>query len=702
MKKKIKTILTLILIPIIIFILGHIGVYTYCYITPKLEINKTQVYYLYDKDSILVSGSNDDWISLENINPYLIEATISTEDKYFYKHIGFDYLRIGKAIITNIANRSKSEGASTITQQYARNLFLNFEKTWKRKIDEALLACELEIHYTKDEILEGYLNTINYGGVYGIEAASKYYFGKSASSLTLEEASMLAGIPQSPNNYSPAKNYSLARERQKIVLLMMKNNNVITEEEYNRALNTELTIIGETKDNELQSIGYFRDAVLDELNTLTEIPKSVIETGGLKIYTTLDQKAQEDLENAVYSYIEDDTEVQTAGVMMEPNTGGVLAIIGGNDYSKTQYNRAISSQRQVGSTMKPLLYYTALESGFTSSSAFTSEKTTFTFSEGKTYSPKNYNDNYAEGPISMAAAISYSDNIYAVKTHLFLGESMLVNTAKRLGISSNITAIPSLALGTEEISLLEMTAGYSAFANLGYKVTPHFITKIEDSKGNILYENKEEKEAVLNSSLTYILNEMLTYTYNKNFIDYNYPTLISLLPNITNKYAIKSGTTDTDLLIIGYNKNAVLSIWNGYDDNKEINSSDYSYHKNIWIDTMEAYFEDHEAEWYNIPENVVGVLVNPITGIVADINDTKKEMFFYLKGTEPTLQTVSKDLDAVFKEDNQVVEDNQTVETEESETSEEQTNENTNPPQANFSDQAANTNQESNTEIQNE
>ena len=264
--------------------------------------------------------------------------------------------------------------------------------------------------------------------------------------------------------------------------------------------------------------------------------------------------------------------------------------------------------------MKPLLYYTALESGFTASSSFTSEKTTFTFSEGKTYSPKNYNDNYAEGPISMAAAISYSDNIYAVKTHLFLGETMLPYTAKRLGITSNLTAIPSLALGTEEISLLEMTASYSAFANLGYKVKPHFIVRVEDSVGNILYENKEEKEVVLNSSLTYILNEMLTYTYNKNFIDYNHPTLISLLPSITNKYAIKSGTTDTDLLIIGYNKNAVLSIWNGYDDNKKINSSDHSYHKNIWIDTMETYFKDHDAEWYDIPENVVGVIVNPITG----------------------------------------------------------------------------------------
>lgn len=654
MKKKIKKILKIPAILIATFILGNVLVYTYCLVTPKMEINKAQNYYLYDNKEELIFQNNDDWITLDKVNKNLINATISTEDKYFYNHIGFDYLRIVKAVFTNIINGNKSEGASTITQQYARNLFLNFNKTWKRKIDEALLAAELEIHYTKDEILEGYLNTINYGGIYGIENASWYYFNKSAEDLSIAEAAMLAGIPQSPSNLSPTKNYQASKNRQKIVLKMMLNNKKITEEEYNQALTEELTIIGKAKDNKITSINYFKDAVINELYSLKQIPNSLIETGGLRIYTTLDTSAQESLENAVYSYINDETKVETAAIMMDPNTGGVIALIGGNNYNKSQFNRAVNSKRQVGSTMKPYLYYTALESGFTASSSFTSEKTTFSFAGNKTYSPKNYNDNYANGPISMGAAISYSDNIYAVKTHLFLGENMLVNTAKRLGITSNLTAIPSLALGTEEISLLEMTTGYSSFANLGYKVNSHFIKKIEDAKGNILYENKEEKESILNSSLTYILNEMMTYTYNQNFIDYNYPTLISLLPDITHKYAIKSGTTNTDLWIMGYNKDVVLGVWNGYDDNSEITSSDYSYHKNIWIDTMEGYFKNHEASWYDIPDNVVGVLVNPITGVLANENDPKKEMFFFLKGTEPTLQTVSKDLDAVFKEDNKV------------------------------------------------
>ena len=655
MKKNKKKIILLSLLPLMLFISVHIVVFTYAYITPKLEINKSKSYYLYDTKNELVFNNDKDWVSLQEISPYLIEATISTEDKHFYKHIGFDYLRISKALINNIIKGDKSEGASTISQQYARNLFLNFEKTWKRKIDEALLATELEVHYTKDEILEGYLNTINYGGVYGIEAASKYYFDKSAKDLTLEEASMLAGIPKSPNNYSPVKNYSKAKERQKIVLKLMKDNKKITEEEYNTAINKNLQIIGKKEKNNITSINYFRDSVLEEIKKLTNIPEEITKTGGLKIYTTLDIEAQEDLEKAVYSYVNDETEVETAAIMMNPNTGGVMAMIGGNAYYKSEYNRATKAKRQVGSTMKPLLYYTALESGFTASSSFTSEKTTFTFAGDKTYSPNNYNNTYANSPISMAAAISYSDNIYAVKTHLFLGENMLINTAKRLGITSNLTEIPSLALGTEEISLLEMTTSYSAFANLGYKVEPHFIKKIVDSKGNVLYENKEEKELILNQSLTFILNEMLTYTYNKNFIDYNYPTLISLLPSITHKYSIKSGTTDTDLLIMGYNKDAVLGIWNGYDNNKKIESKDYSYHKNIWIDTMETYFKDKETTWYDIPSNVVGVLVNPITGIIANDNDTKKEMFFYIKGTEPTLNGTTKDLDAVFKEENKVL-----------------------------------------------
>lgn len=635
----------------ILFLCFQIGLYGYCYFTPKLEINKNQSYYLYDKDKNLLFDNNNDWIELSRISPYLIHATIDTEDKNFYQHLGFDYLRIIKAIFRNLKSRSFKEGASTITQQYARNLFLSYDKTWARKLDEAILAAELETHYTKDEILEGYLNTINYGGVYGIENASWYYFGHSASDLSLAEASMLAGIPQSPSHYSPITNLPNAKERQRIVLMLMSKNGDISNRDIENAYQYPLTYIGKTQQSSLENVLYFRDAVVDELKDISTIPSSLLDTGGLKVYTTLDREAQKDLEESIKNNMNQDTDLQVAGMMMNPNDGGVIAMVGGKDYSKSQFNRATDAKRQVGSTMKPILYYSALENGFTSASSFISEKTTFNFSNGRKYTPSNYNDHYANGAISMGAAISYSDNVYAVKTHLFLGENNLISMSKRLGITSNLKSIPSLALGTGEISMSDMVEAYSSFANMGYKVKKHFIDRVEDKDGNVLYSFQNNKETILNSNLTFILSEMLTYTYDTAFIDYNYPTVISLLPKMTNKYSVKTGTTDTDLWIIGYNKNVVTAIWNGYDDNRFIVSNDTGYHKNIWIDAMENYLVEKDNEWYSIPENVVGCLVNPITGVSAVEGEKNAKIFYFLKGTEPNY--MNRDLESVFKEENE-------------------------------------------------
>lgn len=603
-------------------------------ITKKLDINSSNGYYLYDVENKLMNGTSDQWIKLDNISEHLINATISIEDKNFYKHQGFDYLRIAKSLYINIVNGETLQGASTITQQYAKNLFLDFDKTWERKIKEAWLTIQLESQYSKDEILEGYLNTINYGGVYGIENASYYYFNKSAADLTLAEASILAGIPKSPSNYSPILNYDNAKNRQYLVLQAMVNNKVITEEEMEEAYNTELIFYGYLENNNLSTLRYFQDAVMDELETL-DLPSSFLDTGGLKIYTTLDMAAQAILEEAINNNFTNE-EMQLASIVMNPNNGEVLALTGGKDYSESQFNRALYAKRQVGSTLKPFLYYAALENGFTESTTFTSEETTFVFSDNQTYSPANYNNKYGNKNISMATAIAYSENIYAIKTHLFLGEETLVETLKRVGITSNLEAIPSLALGSEEITLIEMMTAYSTLASNGYKTDPHFIRKIEDSNGNILYEYKEEKEQVLNSSLTYIMNEMLTSTYNYNFIDYNYPTCYDLASKLSSKYSIKTGTTDTDHLVFGYNKDIVVGIWSGYDDNSNSEASEGKQIKYMWADIVENYMKDKETTWYDLPSNVVGVLVDPINGEVADENTKNPTMFYYIKGTEPT------------------------------------------------------------------
>lgn len=633
--KKLKKFIKFIGISLLIGALVYIGIYAYAKILPKLPISSANSFYLYDKNNELYSGANDKWINIDNINEHLINATLAIEDKNFYNHRGFDYPRIIKAMFTNIMNMKTLQGASTITQQYAKNLFLTFDKNWKRKIDEAFLTIRLESHYSKNEILEGYLNTINYGGIFGIENASQYYFNKSAKDLTLAEASILAGIPKSPSNYSPISNYDNAKKRQKIILDAMVKNGFITDAQSKEAYSEELNLIGNSNNNKSSILMYYQDAVMNELETIPSIPSSFIETGGLKIYTNLDTNALNILEEKIKNNMDNDDELQVSAVIMDPNNGEILAIAGGKDYSKSQFNRVISSKRQVGSTIKPFLYYAALENGFTASTTFTSEKTSFNIGNDKTYSPNNYGDIYANKPISMAAAIAYSDNIYAVKTHMFLEENTLIDTAKRLGITSSLEEVPSLALGTSEINILEMMRAYSSFANEGYLITPHFINKVEDSNGNVLYEFKETKKNILNKSTVYILNELLTNSYAKELIDYNSPTCIGILPKMTKTYAIKTGTTNTDHLIFGYNKDVIMGIWMGYDDNRDTEVKVGTTLKNLWVDTVEEYLKDKENNWYKTPSNVVGVLVNPINGELATENDKHKKILYYIKGTQP-------------------------------------------------------------------
>ena len=626
----------------LLFILGF-SLYGYSKVSSKLEIKNANNISLYDSNGNLffMGNGTSEWIPLNKISKYLIDATISTEDKNFYDHFGFDILRIIKAGWINITSGKAKQGASTISQQYIKNLFLDFDKTLERKWNELWLTLNMEIHYSKDEILEGYLNTINYGhGMYGIENASKFYFNKSAENLTLAEASILVGIPKSPSNYSPIVNFELAKSRQKMILSGMVKNGYITKNEMDTAYNEELTIIGKKNNINLSTLMYYQDAVLKELEEINDIPTSFLDTGGLKIYTSLDLNAQTILEEKIKKNLEDNSLIQVNAVMMNPNTGGIIALVGGRDYSISQFNRSISSRRQVGSVMKPILYYAALENGFTSSTCFTSEETTFTFSNNKNYSPRNANEVYGNKPISLATAIAYSDNIYAVKTHIFLGEEALVNMSNRLGILSNMSAVPSLALGTSEINILELTGAYSTFANEGYKITPHLITRIEDNSGNVLYEADEVKESILNPSLVYILNNLLTSTYDATFIDYNYPTILGISNKLSKKYSIKSGTTATDSWTVGYNPEVITSVWVGYDDSTNISSKDYMYTKNIWADTMEGYLKDKEEVWYKMPNNVVGVVVDPISGLPIDENSKKKKILYYLKGTEPSSEQV--------------------------------------------------------------
>lgn len=629
--KKITLIIKIFIFLFFTCIIVNISFYAYAFITPKFQINTSKNITFYDKDNndILKDNIENDYVELSNINDNIKNAIVSIEDKNFYTHKGFDYLRILKAMLVNIKSGKIKQGASTISQQYVKNLYLTFDKTWNRKIEEALLTLELETHYSKDEILEGYLNTIDFSaGNYGIKDASKYYFNKEPKDLTLAESTILVGIPRNPSYYNPINNYDAAKKRQKEVLESMVKNKYITKKEMEEAYQKELNFYGKNDKIELSSIYYYKDAIMSELKNIKGLPSSLLDMDGLKIYTNLDVDIQKELEHNIDNEMKDTT-LQVASIVIEPTTGKIVALIGGKDYSKSQFNRVTSSKRQVGSTIKPLLYYSALENGFTPSSTFLSERTTFNIGN-TTYSPKNASNIYANKNISMLTALSYSDNIYAMKTHLFLGMDNLSKMGKRLKINTPIKENASSALGTTEINMIDYSNAFITLANEGEHVTPHIIEKITDNNDRILYEFKYQNEKVLNKKYVYILNNLLTETYDYKMIGYTSPTLMSISNDLDSKYAVKSGSTETDYWTIGYNKNYLMMVWAGNDDNDKVKARDSKITKKIWSKTITK-IKTNKKEWYEIPKGITASSINPLTG------EYKKNgiVCFYEKGTEP-------------------------------------------------------------------
>lgn len=611
-----------------------IGIYVYSYFMPAMSLNSANSYYLYDnKDNVVYQGSNKSaWVSLKEIDPKFLNYIISIEDQHFYHHLGFDIPRILKTLFTNIKSGKILAGASSISQQYVKNLYLTFDQTWERKIEEAFLTIKLETHYSKDEILEGYLNTIYFGeGVYGIKNAANYYFNKEPNDLTDEEAIILAGIPKSPNNYNPISNMEACMKRVNVVKSVLKENGTITDDTYNNLNFDSLNLYGKKSTNNLNTLMYYQDAVMDELSKITSIPEKLINSGGIRIYTNLDLDTQKAMDEEIETKTLDDDN-QVAGIVVNPRNGKVVALAGGKNYSKSQYNRVLKSKRQVGSTIKPFLYYAALNSGMTEASTFKSEKTSFVFQENKVYNPTNYGNKYANKDISMALALAYSDNIYAVKTHLFLGENTLVDTLKTCGLKENLAPNPSLALGASEINMLDYATAYTTLASNGYKRELYFINKIEDVDGNVLYIHKNKEEKVLNDDALYILNEMMRNTYNYKYVDYNSPTVIYLNGKLNQKYALKSGTTDNDYWISGYNNNVLSIFWAGNDQNEDTPKAYSKIIKDIWLRSVNAFTEDIiDDEWYSLPKNVIAIPVNPKTG---KYDAKSKELFYFIDGTQ--------------------------------------------------------------------
>ena len=607
---------------------------------PPLEVPQSSIYYA-DDGSILGEsnlGQRRYWVSLEDISPFLIDATIAIEDQHFYRHIGFDFKRIIGALYADIRAGAKVQGASTITQQYARNLFLGHEKTWKRKLKEALYTVRLEANYSKEKILEGYLNTIYYGhGAYGVEAASRFYFNKQARDLTLSEAALLAAIPKGPSVYSPFLSYERAKERQELILATMAKQGRISIKEAERAKEEPIQLVGEMNTEKTELGLYFRDAVQRELEKILDLDEKEILMGGLKIYTTLDpemERISEDLFQKTFK----DTSLQGALIAMDPKTGYVKALIGGRNYYESSFNRALDAIRQPGSTIKPILYYAALEHGFTPATTFISEPTTFVFDDGRNqYTPDNYNSKFANDKITMLKAIALSDNIYAVKTHLYLGMDTLEEYGKKFGISSFLDPVPSLALGTSGVRPIELATAYGMLANGGQKIKPVFITKVVGKDGTVLYEHKPEREQKLNPDLAFIMSDLLTSIFDSRMNSYNVVTGQTIAHKKTRTYAAKTGTTETDGWMVGYTPNLVTAVWVGYDKGKELTlPMEKQYAKHIWIDFMELALKGKKETFFQPTKGVVGVPIDPDSGLLATPDCGYQRTTYFLKGTEPT------------------------------------------------------------------
>ncbi|WP_421535820.1 transglycosylase domain-containing protein [Priestia sp. D3YE.R1] len=626
-----------------LLLFAYISIFLYAKIAgpPPLNVSQTAVFYSANGKVLdeVHNGQKRYWVSLNQISPYVKDATLAVEDKRFYEHHGFDMHRIAGAIVADIKAMGKVQGASTITQQYARNLFLEHDKTWTRKLQEALYTIRLEMNYSKDQILEGYINTIYYGhGAYGIEAAARLYFDKHAKNLTLSEASMLAGIPKGPSYYSPLIHQENAKKRQNIILSLMKEDGIITAKQATKALVTPLAFAKPAeKDPNKEDASYFMDAALAELKQDLGIDETMIYTNGLRVYTTLDEKMQRTAEEKMKDVISSSSDVQSAFVAMNPKNGQVKALIGGRDYEKSPFNRATQAIRQPGSTMKPFLYYAALKDGFTESTPMKSEETTFKLEDGvSTYTPSNYHNYYADAPITMAQAIALSDNIYAVKTHLFIGENRLIETAKTLGISSPLKKVPSLALGTSPVKVIDMVNAYGIFANGGKEIRPTFIKRIETHDGEVVYQAPSERKQVIDKRYAFLTTHLMTGMFNQKLNGYTTVTGKPISKYVSRPYAGKSGTTSTDSWMIGYSPQLVSGVWVGYDQGRTMDDvAEKGYAKKMWALFMEDALKGKKKEKFKAPNGLMSVNINPQNGKLASKSCPVQYKAYYLTGTQP-------------------------------------------------------------------
>jgi penicillin-binding protein 1A len=496
-----------------------------------------------------MAGAN---VALKDLPPYLPKAFIAIEDRRFYSHFGVDPFGILRAAVANVLHRGVSQGGSTLTQQLAKNIFLTQERTLLRKLQEAELALWLERKYSKNEILELYLNRVYFGsGAYGVEAAAQRYFGKSAKNVTLSEAAMLAGLVKSPSRLAPNRNPEGAEKRAQIVLTAMADAKFISDAQAQTSIAHPPVSVKPVGAGTVNYVADWIGEVLDDL--VGQIEESIV------VETTIDPKLQAVAEAAVIDELAAKSVKfsvsQGALVAMSPD-GAVRAMVGGRNYAESQYNRAVTSKRQPGSAFKPFVYLTAIESGLTPDTVRQDAPL-----DVKGWKPENYSREYF-GPVTLTQALAMSLNTVAVRVGLEVGPKNVVRTAHRLGISSKLEPNASIALGTSEVSMIELVGAYAPFANGGLAASPHVVTRIKTLDGKLLYARQPDQAAqVIEPRNVAMMNKMMEETLISG------TARKAEIPGWT--AAGKTGTSQDfrDAWFIGYTANLVTGVWLGNDDN---------------------------------------------------------------------------------------------------------------------------------------
>ncbi len=491
-------------------------------------------------------------VGLHEMSPYIPQAVMAIEDRRFYSHFGIDPMGLGRALLGNITSGRFSQGGSTLTQQLAKNLFLKPDRTLERKVQEVLLALWLEQKHTKDQILEMYLNRVYFGsGAYGVEAASRRYFGKSARDVTLSEAALLAGLLKAPSRLSPARDPKAAEARAQLVLAAMRDENMIGEKELATAMSAPATRAASYWTG---SEHYVADRIMEELpNLIGEVRSDII------VDSTIDLTLQDLAEKSIRRLIDENGEklsVSQGALVSIDNSGAVRAMVGGYDYANSQFDRAAEARRQPGSAFKPFVYLAALEAGRTPDSI----RNDAPISIGK-WKPDNYNGKYF-GRVTLATALAKSLNSVAAQLTMEVGPNTVIEVAHRMGIESQLQANTSIALGTSEVTPLELTAAYVPFANGGYKPEVHFIQRITTTAGEVLYEGTGgNAPRVIRPEIVGMMNSMMTGTVEVGTAKkaaFNWPS------------AGKTGTSQNsrDAWFVGYTANLTPGVWFGNDDGK--------------------------------------------------------------------------------------------------------------------------------------